>query len=474
LVQLRIAIVSQFSSPGGGARFLRCLCLGLVGSADVDEVALFTDASAADRDGLLSLLPASDRMSLHLLDGTGHLVGERSEAPKRPQSKLRMWARRQSSLVRAYRAVRRIPPEQQPDPNAPSLHRVALSNAVVEAISAFDVAYFPWPRLVVPPDAPSALVATFHDFNHRHMFGNFHPADAALLDEEMVEWLSGRVLPISSSRFIRDELDAYYPTRTNEPEVVYLSSFAVHDPTPDEVASVLALYGLPERFVLCPTNIGPHKNLISLLRAAGALKRAGVEMRLVLTGSGTECLGVDPAGHPLYGSVFKQPIDDLNTVIADDGLIVGVHIWPLGYVPDAHMDALTRGAHLLVAPSRYEAGSGPALDAWSLGTPVASSILPPVLEQIAFLGTEAALFEPTDVDGIVCVLSEMLRDDERLRAMAERSCGAMSAHGWDEVAAGYVRVFSEAIRRAAARRDGEASGPSVPCPQPGTRKVRPS
>jgi glycosyltransferase involved in cell wall biosynthesis len=443
---MRVAVVSQFTSPGGGARFLRGLCMGLLNQGEATEVGLFIDGDAASREGLLSLLPESERLKLHLMDSRGALLGPVELTPRYALRRLRSWARRQPLLVRSYRAIRY---RALQGTAAASLPRVTLSDGVVAAISEYDVAYFPWPRQVVPPPMPRALVGTFHDFNHRHRFGNYRPQDIDLLDAEMREWLCGRVQPITSTHFIADELNAFYPARTHAPQVVYLSTFAIHNPGPDEVASVRTHFGLPECYVVCPTNVGPHKNVISLLSAAGRMKRNGTVMPLVLTGSGTQCLGVDARRDPLYASIFKDTIDELNGAIEREGLAVGEDIWPVGYVTDAQMDALVRGAVLLVAPSRYEAGSGPALDAWWLGTPVASSALPPVLEQMAFLGTEAVLFEPDDVSGMTAALTQALADRDAMQAMAKRSRDAMAHHTWDKVAEEYIAIFRRAVAQGA-------------------------
>jgi glycosyltransferase involved in cell wall biosynthesis len=439
--------VSQFNSPGGGARFLRGLCVGLLDQVEITEIGLFTASAAASRDGMLSLWPASPRLTLHLMDDRGDLMASSAWSPRDVVRRLRAWALSQPGIVRAYRKFRH---RGLPAAEVDALRRITLSDRVVEAIFGYDVAYFPWPRLVVPPPEPRALVATFHDFNHRHGFGNFRPRDIELLDAEMVEWLTGRVQPVASTRFISDELDAYYPARTHEPEVVYLSTFAIHDPDPDEVVAVVAHFKLPECYVLCPTNISPHKNVVSLLRAVGRVKRSGVSVRLVLTGSGTQCLGTGPSADPVTAAVLKDSIDELNAAMIEEGLVAGEDVWPLGYVTDAQMDALVRGAALVAAPSRYEAGSGPALDAWWLGTPVASSALPPVVEQMEFLGTEAVLFDPTDVGEMAEALTVALTDRQRALAMAARSQKAIARYTWDDVARGYVRVFRKAIAESTA------------------------
>ena len=315
------------------------------------------------------------------------------------------------------------------------------------ALADYDVAYFPWPRHVVPPAVPRAVVATFHDFNHKHRFGNYLPEHFDEMDAEMIEWLGGRVQPVASTRFIADELDSYYPMRTNEPRIVYLSTFATSAPTPEEVQAVVRRFGLPSAYLLCPTNLGPHKNVIRLLRAMGELHRRGVEASLVLTGSGTQCVGVDPTSDPLYATYFRTYIDEANQVIRDEGLVPGSTLFSLGYVTDAEMDALVKGASMVVAPSMYEAGSGPALDAWQIGTPVVSSALPSVIEQISFLGTEAVLFDPESVGGMVAALEQALDDPQALGEMAERSRVAMSRYTWGDVANGYLEVFRDTAAR---------------------------
>lgn len=131
---MRIAIVSQFSSPGGGARFLRGLCLGLLNQPGVAEIGLFIDSEAASRDGFLSLLPPSERITIHLMDSSGDLVGAPVRTPTGALRRLREWARSQPAIVGVYRFLRHR--ALQP-PAVAVLSRVTLSDRVVEAIGDF-------------------------------------------------------------------------------------------------------------------------------------------------------------------------------------------------------------------------------------------------------------------------------------------------------------------------------------------------
>lgn len=433
---MRIAVVSQMNSPGGGSRFLRALVLGLLEHPDrVERIGLFADAAAVHRDGLVELLSGSDRVDLFKVDAWGRMA-HGDGTPEPPQA-TPSFGERATGFLR--RRVLRLPEPVRPLP------QVTLSDEVVGELSAFDVAYFAWPRLIAPPEIGCPLVATFHDFNHRHSFGNFTTQDVRALDEELSTWLRGETYPVSSTRFIAGELDSYYPFRRHAPSVVYLSTFALHEPTPSEVEEVRGRHGIGERYMVCPTNISPHKNVKRLFEAAGMLKRSGKGIPLVLTGSGTQTLGSDPSGDPLYQTLYRPFIDEENEAADAAGLRRGEDLIALGYVSDADMDALIQGATLVVAPSLYEAGSGPALDAWQLGVPVASSSIPPVLEQIRFLGTEATLFDAERPDTIAEAIARILEGPEEAKAMTDRSRDAMAAYGWDDVAAGYLDVFEAAI-----------------------------
>lgn len=72
---MRVAVVSQLNSPGGGSRFLRGLLLELPEQPDpVEEVGLVVDAAAIGRDGLQALLESHDgRVTIHTVDASGTL-----------------------------------------------------------------------------------------------------------------------------------------------------------------------------------------------------------------------------------------------------------------------------------------------------------------------------------------------------------------------------------------------------------------
>jgi glycosyltransferase involved in cell wall biosynthesis len=174
------------------------------------------------------------------------------------------------------------------------------------------------------------------------------------------------------------------------------------------------------------------------------MKRAGggLPCPIVITGYGTDGLG---AG--------KWPsLEEADRFLASSGLVLGRDVRALGLVTDEEIDALTRSAALVVSTSLYEAGCGPALDAWQFGVPVAFSNIPPFLEQLEALGVEAWSFDPKDPEDIARVIGHALADREESLAMAARSKEAIKRYTWKQAAAGYLRAFERAIEHYCAER----------------------
>lgn len=438
---MRVAIINQFSSAGGGSRFARALVMGLAQAEPASEFDFFADASAILRDGLIVLFaPHPNVRVIPMADGA--VVDLAHATGGSPMKTAREWAIRQPSIVRAYRWLK-FDVLGRPT-SAPSMR---LPAETIRVLDTYDVVYLAWPYFIRPVDVTVPVVATFHDFNFKHGFGNFSTEMLENVECDTHEWLSSNVQPVSSTQFIADELRTYYPNHVLEPKVVFLSMFAVHDPSPNEIAEVQSSLSIPTEYVLCPSNTAPHKNLIGLLRALGRLKREGAGVPLVLTGFGTDDLNRLAAGNRELLAMYQATFD-LYDVMLEEGLELGVDVFALGFVTDLEMDALIRGARAVVAPSRYEAGSGPALDAWKLGTLVISSNIPPVLEQMEFLHTCAYLFDPEDSAEMAAVIQTALSDAGTAQTMIKESLAGMARYTWIDVAKAYLEVFRGAVRRA--------------------------
>jgi glycosyltransferase involved in cell wall biosynthesis len=134
----------------------------------------------------------------------------------------------------------------------------------------------------------------------------------------------------------------------------------------------------------------------------------------------------------------------MNEIVRRYGLVRGEDYFPLGYVPNDKVDALTAGADVVVSASLYEAGCGPANDAWQAGAPVAFSNIPQFLEQLERFGVKAWVFDPHDPHDVADKIRSAVFETETTRQMVEQSLHAFESYTWDDVAREYYRVFAQA------------------------------
>ncbi len=116
----------------------------------------------------------------------------------------------------------------------------------------------------------------------------------------------------------------------------------------------------------------------------------------------------------------------------------------LGFVTDAELAALMRGAAALVQPSTNYVFVLTVLEAMQLGTPVVcafASSLPEVG------GDAAAWFNPHDHDELARVLIDVVSDPARREQMAAAGRAQAARFSWDKTAHETLAAFDEARAR---------------------------
>ena len=113
-----------------------------------------------------------------------------------------------------------------------------------------------------------------------------------------------------------------------------------------------------------------------------------------------------------------------------------------GYVDDERLDALVRGAELLVHPSLYEGFGLPMLEAMARGTPVAAARASALPETA---GDAAAFFDPRDPADIAATIRRVLEDTALRDELIERGRRRAASFSWAETATGTAAVYRELV-----------------------------
>jgi glycosyltransferase involved in cell wall biosynthesis len=172
-------------------------------------------------------------------------------------------------------------------------------------------------------------------------------------------------------------------------------------------------------YVLAVGDLRRKKNLGALVQAFARLHRdRAVTHRLVLAGADT---GEGARLRELSGAA---PVE------------------LTGYVSDAALDGLIRGADLLVNPSLYEGFGLVNLEAMTRGTPVLAARAGALPE--AGSGA-AAYFEPGEPDGLRAALDGLLADPRALEDMAARGLEWVARFSWERTARETAAVYRELV-----------------------------
>lgn len=166
-------------------------------------------------------------------------------------------------------------------------------------------------------------------------------------------------------------------------------------------------YDYPSPYILCVSNRKKHKNEF---RSVEAFAQSGISSRFVLvfTGKSTE---------------------ELAQCIESNHVTQRVHF--LGFVPEADLPSLYRGATALVFASLYEGFGLPPLEAMACGTPVVTSNVSS-LPEVA--GDAALLVDPSSVAQIAEALKRIVEDQPLRQDLAEKGIAQARKYRWDDIA----------------------------------------
>lgn len=385
--------------------------------------------------------PASDlhvalcllTMAPHAMTGTASyvegLVGEYARRPDGPgmtilaSRPLAGWARTCAGERIGVRAVPVLPAART------SIRR-ALGMASVIAVPG---------RLVIPPAAdlvhyPLTLpfprtrlpsVISLHDIQHLD-----HPE---LFSEAQLRWrryaydrAARRATTVMTiSEFSRSRIVERLGIDPSRVEVVHFGvdgdRFAPGPHDGDD--ALLVPLGLPERFLLYPAALWPHKNHEVAIRALPSI--ADERVSLVLTG-------------PTCGRGAE-----LRAQADRAGVAARVH--HAGFVPARALPALYRRAVALIFPSLYEGFGLPAIEAMACGCPVAVADVEPLLE---ICSGAAEIFDPRDPLDVARKLDRVIGDEQLRETLIASGMRRARSFSWARAADRHTQLYRSTLQRA--------------------------
>jgi glycosyltransferase involved in cell wall biosynthesis len=324
---------------------------------------------------------------------------------------LRGWGRYELELVRALRAGA-----------ADGLELLVLERGGAGPELLFEQVKLPWTLLRTRAAMVHALncwlplvrtcpgVVTIQDLAFEDWPGDFHAITGRKYRTIVPLAARSAQRIVCPSRFTRDDVCDRYGIEPAKVCVIPLApALASGDSAPP-----------PGPYLLGVGDLRAKKNFGTLVRAFAALRREHrIPHRLILA-------GVDAGeGHALRRLAGPEPLE------------------LTGYVSDERLDALIRGADILVHPSLYEGFGLVLLEAMARGTPVVAARATALPETG---GDAAAYFDPAGdggVTGLRTVLGSLLGDAEARADMARRGRERASLFTWERTARETAAVYHE-------------------------------
>jgi glycosyltransferase involved in cell wall biosynthesis len=283
-------------------------------------------------------------------------------------------------------------------------------------------------------DSRIPTVLSMHDIQHLHYPQFF--SRPRRLSRRITYGLSAKYANFfqASSEFIKTDLLAHFKSISPEqisviPEGVRLEDFAK---SPNS-SSLNERYALPQKFLLYPAQLWPHKNHMLLLRALKQIEtKRDLRIPLILTG------GKYTAASTVLGYVADQSMD---------------YVSYLGKVPFEDLVGLYQRAAFLLMPSLHESNSLPILEAAAAGTPIIASRIPPNQELARVL--DLNLFDPQNSDELAELLLRLWADDSTTASQVTNNRERIRLYSWENAAKQYLRLFASILKSDVHAHNGE-------------------
>jgi glycosyltransferase involved in cell wall biosynthesis len=280
------------------------------------------------------------------------------------------------------------------------------------------------PSLAVPPPGGRPLVVTVHDLAFRSHPDCFPPRGRTFHERGLALARDEAAAVVVPSRFTAGELaEAGF-----EASRIHVVPHGIDPPTDPGPGRGAAGGVPPGPYLLAVGTLEPRKGLEVLLTAHAVLRVDRPDLALVVAG---------PRG---WGPGINL---DRPGVTAP------------GWVSEAELDALYRGAAALALPSHSEGFGLPALEAMARGCPVVASAAGSLPEVVG----DAGLLVPAgDADALAGALATILDDDTEHTRRAEGGRRRAAGFTWRACIEGHLVAYRAAEAAGTPPRSGGVAG----------------
>lgn len=231
---------------------------------------------------------------------------------------------------------------------------------------------------------------------------------------------------LAISQTTKDDLIKYFKIDPAKIFVTYLGYNQIFKKIDNtrKVNQVLKKYQINFPYILFVGTIEPRKNIVNLLKAFDKFKDQDKNnFHLVLIGKkGWNTLEIE--------ETFKK------TKYHDR-----IHF--MDFIDDQELVYLYQGASLFCYPSLYEGFGLPVLEAMACGTPVITSNISSLPE----VGGDAAKYiDPNNVEDISKKITQILTNQNVLKAMSKKSLGQAKQFSWEKCARETYQVYKKVFK----------------------------
>jgi glycosyltransferase involved in cell wall biosynthesis len=412
---MKVLIWCPTINPGGGLYLLTQLAAGLRRNKAITKLRIAVNAASPLLGDLTALVPSE--VEIGRIDDMTSSMGK-------------------AQLLWGIRGTGRLRTMLQTGKILLDVKKAALNRLRTQA-QEFDLVYVIWPHSADYPDLDQPIVCTFQDstmFDFPEILGG--PQTHAEWKRSKV-WLERSARVVVSSHASEAALKRHFGA-DKQPAVIHHAIFPHAETPPEAVPS----RRLPTKYVICPTNISPHKNLDMLLIAWSRWERRH-EFPLVVIGPATDAIGGAARLDALKGWSPARLYGLVNRL----ELKRDQDIYGLGYVADVEVIPMIRGAAALIMPTLSEGGgSYPIEEALNVGTPVLCSDIPVLREHLNQHSATVGWFDPLSVDSIVTALNAFFDHYDLYKQSAVDGMHDPRPT-WDDIAAEYVAVFQQVLHK---------------------------